>query len=230
MKKIAIIPAYNEEKNIAKVIFSLKQHQPDFDIIVINDGSSDRTSAVARETNQAVVIDLLSNVGIGGAVQTGFIYSYRKNYDLAIQIDGDGQHDPAEVGKLIEPIITNKADVVIGSRFLAQSNYKSTSWRRLGIKIFQLLNLIFLGQKITDSTSGFRAYNRRAIEILSRDYPDDFPEPEAIFILRKKGLQIVEVPVSMEARQAGRSSLTFFKSIYYMIKVILAISILMIRK
>lgn len=230
MKKIAIIPAYNEEKNIAKVIFSLKQHQPDFDIIVINDGSCDRTSAVARETNQAVVIDLLSNVGIGGAVQTGFIYSSRKNYDLAIQIDGDGQHDAAEVGKLIEPIIANKADVVIGSRFLAQSKYKSTPWRRLGIKIFQLLNLIFLGQKITDSTSGFRAYNRRAIEILSQDYPDDFPEPEAIFILRKKGLQIVEVPVSMEARQAGRSSLTFFKSIYYMVKVILAISILMIRK
>lgn len=230
MKKIAIVPAFNEEKNIENVIFSLKHHQPDFDILVINDGSLDRTSLVARETNQALVIDLLSNIGIGGAVQTGFIYSQRKNYDLAVQIDGDGQHDPAEIGKLIGPILTNKADVVIGSRFLSQSKYKGTLWRRLGIKIFSLLYLIFLGEKFTDSTSGFRAFNRRALEILCQDYPDDFPEPEVIFLLKKKGLRIMEVPVSMEERRAGRSSLTFFKSIYYMIKVILAISILMIRK
>lgn len=230
MKKIAIVPAFNEEKNIASVIFSLKQYQPDFDIVIINDGSLDRTSAVARQTNQAVVIDLPVNIGIGGAVQTGFIYARRKNYDLAIQIDGDGQHDAAEIGKLIEPIIANKADMVIGSRFLSQSRYRSTFWRRVGIKIFSLLNLIFIGEKFTDSTSGFRAFNRRAIEILSQDYPDDFPEPEAIFLLKKKGLQVTEVPVSMEARRAGRSSLTFFKSIYYMVKVILAISILMLRK
>lgn len=230
MKKLAIIPAFNEEKNIESVIFSLKKYQPDFDIVVINDGSLDQTSLVARRTNQAVVIDLPANVGIGGAVQTGFIYSRRKNYDLAIQIDGDGQHDASEIGKLIEPIIANKADMVIGSRFLAQSKYKGTLWRRLGIKIFSLINLIFLGEKFTDSTSGFRAFSRRAIEILSQEYPDDFPEPEAIFLLKKKGLHVMEVPVSMEARRAGRSSITFFKSIYYMAKVILAISILMLKK
>ncbi len=230
MKKIAIIPAFNEEKNIQGVISSLKQYQPDFDILVINDGSFDQTSLAARKTNQALVIDLLSNIGIGGAVQTGFIYSRRKNYDLAIQIDGDGQHDPAEIKKLIEPILADKADMVIGSRFLSQSKYKGTFWRRLGIKIFSFLNLIFLGEKFTDSTSGFRAFNRRTIEILSEEYPDDFPEPEAIFLLKKKGLRIMEVPVSMEARRAGRSSLSFFKSIYYMVKVILAISILMLRK
>lgn len=230
MKKLAIVPAFNEEKNITGVIFSLKKYQPDFDIVVINDGSLDQTSSVARETNQAVIIDLPANIGIGGAVQTGFIYARRKNYDLAIQIDGDGQHDAAEIAKLIAPIMANEADMVIGSRFLSQSKYKGTLLRRLGIKIFSWLNLIFLGQKITDSTSGFRAFSRRAIEILSQDYPDDFPEPEAIFLLKKKGLHVIEVPVSMEARQAGRSSLTFFKSIYYMIKVILAISILMLRK
>jgi glycosyltransferase involved in cell wall biosynthesis len=230
MKKIAIIPAFNEEKNIEKVILSIKQWQPDFDIVVINDGSVDLTSSVARQTKQAVVIDLPANIGIGGAVQTGFIYSRRKDYDLAVQIDGDGQHDAAEIEKLIEPILTQKADMVIGSRFLSQSKYKGTTWRRLGIKIFALLNLIFLGEKITDSTSGFRAFNRRAIEILSQDYPDDFPEPETIFFLKKKGLKVMEVPVSMNFRQAGRSSLTLFKSIYYMIKVTLAISILMLRK
>jgi glycosyltransferase involved in cell wall biosynthesis len=230
MKKIAIIPAFNEEKNIEKVILSIKQWQPDFDIVVINDGSVDLTSSVARQTKQAVVIDLPANIGIGGAVQTGFIYSRRKDYDLAVQIDGDGQHDAAEIEKLIEPILTQKADMVIGSRFLSQSKYKGTTWRRLGIKIFALLNLIFLGEKITDSTSGFRAFNRRAIEILSQDYPDDFPEPETIFFLKKKGLKVMEVPVSMNFRQAGRSSLTLFKSVYYMIKVTLAISILMLRK
>jgi len=230
MKKIAIIPAFNEEKNIEMVILSIKQWQPDFDIVVINDGSVDLTSSVARQTKQAVVIDLPANIGIGGAVQTGFIYSRRKDYDLAVQIDGDGQHDAAEIEKLIEPILTQKADMVIGSRFLSQSKYKGTTWRRLGIKIFALLNLIFLGEKITDSTSGFRAFNRRAIEILSQDYPDDFPEPETIFFLKKKGLKVMEVPVSMNFRQAGRSSLTLFKSVYYMIKVTLAISILMLRK
>jgi len=230
MKKIAIIPAFNEEKNIEKVILSVKQWQPDFDIVVINDGSVDLTSKVARQTKQAVVIDLPANIGIGGAVQTGFIYSRRKNYDLTVQIDGDGQHDAAEIEKLIEPILTRKADMVIGSRFLSQSKYKGTIWRRLGIKIFTLLNLIFLREKITDSTSGFRAFNRRAIEILSQDYPDDFPEPEIIFFLKKKGLKVMEVPVSMNFRQAGRSSLTLFKSIYYMIKVTLAISVLMLRK
>jgi glycosyltransferase involved in cell wall biosynthesis len=230
MKKIAIIPAFNEEKNIEKVILSIRKWQPDFDIVVINDGSIDLTSSVARQTKQAVVIDLPANIGIGGAVQTGFIYSRRKDYDLAVQIDGDGQHDAAEIEKLIDPILTQKADMVIGSRFLSQSKYKGTTWRRLGIKIFALLNLIFLGEKITDSTSGFRAFNRRAIEILSQDYPDDFPEPETIFFLKKKGLKVMEVPVSMNFRQAGRSSLTLFKSVYYMIKVTLAISILMLRK
>ncbi|MCX7974792.1 MAG: glycosyltransferase family 2 protein [Candidatus Aminicenantes bacterium] len=230
MKKIAIIPAFNEERNIEGVILSLRQYQPDFDIVVINDGSTDETSTIARKTGQAVIIDLPANVGIGGAVQTGFLYSLRKNYDLAIQIDGDGQHEASEIQKIIEPILTNQADMVIGSRFLLPSKYRSTWLRRLGIKIFSLLNLIFLGEKFTDSTSGFRAFNRRAIEILSREYPDDFPEPEAIFLLKKKGLRIVEVPVSMKIRQSGKSSLTFFRSIYYMIKVLLAISVSMLRK
>ncbi len=197
MKKIAIIPAFNEEKNIASVLFSLRQHEPEFDLLVINDGSQDRTSTVARKTNLAVVIDLPANVGIGGAVQTGFIYSQRKGYDLAVQVDGDGQHDPAEIKKILQPILEDKADMVIGSRFLGQSRFRSTFWRRVGIKLFSLLNRIFLGQAFTDSTSGFRAFNRKAIEILSQNYPDDYPEPEAIFILKKRVLRIVEVPVAM---------------------------------
>jgi len=230
MKKLAIVPAYNEEKNIEGVIRGIQKEAPDHDILVINDGSKDRTSEIVRKFESVKIVDLPMNLGIGGAVQTGFIYCWEKGYDICIQVDGDGQHKPSEIKKIEEPIINGEADMVIGSRFLGSSTYKTTFLRRMGIKIFYLANRLFLREKIKDSTSGFRAYNRKAVEILRRYYPDDYPEPEAIFILKKKGLRIKEVGVEMEERKGGRSSITFFRAIYYMVKVSIGIAIHILRK
>ncbi len=230
MKKLVIVPAYNEEKNIERVIVGIQREAPDHDILVINDGSEDRTSEIVRSFESVNIVDLPMNLGIGGAVQTGFIYCWEKGYDICVQVDGDGQHKPSEIKKIEEPIIRDEADMVIGSRFLGSSPYKTTFFRRTGIKIFYFANRLFLGEKIKDSTSGFRAYNRKAVEVLRKYYPDDYPEPEAIFILKKKGLRIKEVGVEMEERKGGRSSITFFRAIYYMIKVSIGIAIHMLRK
>lgn len=230
MKEIIIIPAFNEEENIGRVLDAAREHCPGFDILVINDGSTDRTSQRAKQFSFAKVIDLPINLGIGGAVQTGFLYSQKKGYDLAVQVDGDGQHRPEEVAKMVASLQKGEADVVIGSRFLEKSTYRSGLFRKIGIKLFAITNRLLLGEKITDSTSGFRAYNRKAIAILSQDYPDDYPEPEAIYLLKRKGLKILEVPVHMETRSHGRSSIGFARSIYYMVKVFLAIFVLMLRK
>ncbi|MGQ9617491.1 MAG: glycosyltransferase family 2 protein [Candidatus Aminicenantia bacterium] len=230
MKKLTIVPAYNEEKNIKNVIKSIKRDAPEYDIFVVNDGSTDKTSEIVKKIESVKIVDLPLNLGIGGAVQTGFIFCWENGYDICVQVDGDGQHRPSEIKKIEEPIIKGEADMVIGSRFIGKSNYKTTFLRRLGIKIFYLANRLFLGEKIKDSTSGFRVYNRKAIEILRRYYPDDYPEPEAIFILRKKGLRIKEVGVEMEERKGGRSSITFFRAIYYMIKVSIGIAIHLLRK
>jgi len=230
VKQIILIPAYNEEENIGRVLSSVKEHCPEFDILVINDGSVDRTSAIARESGLAKVIDLPVNLGIGGAVQAGFLYSRRKGYDLAVQIDADGQHRPEEVPKILAPLRNGEADVVVGSRFLEKASYKSGLFRKMGIKLFYFTNRLLLGERITDSTSGFRAYNRKAIHLLSENYPDDYPEPEAIYILKKKGLKIREVPVRMDTRSGGKSSISFTRSIYYMVKVFLAIFVLILRK
>jgi glycosyltransferase involved in cell wall biosynthesis len=230
VKKIILIPAYNEEDNIGRVLPAAKERCPDFDILVINDGSTDRTSDVARKYGFAKVIDLPVNLGIGGAVQTGFLYSREKGYEVAVQIDGDGQHKPGEVGKILAPLLKGQADVVIGSRFVEKGSFNSLPLRKIGIRLFDLTNRLLLGERISDSTSGFRAYNRKAIELLSQDYPDDYPEPEAIYILKKKGMTIIEVPVEMDSRQGGKSSISFFRSVYYMVKVFLAIFVLILRK
>lgn len=230
MDKIIIIPAYNEERNLEGVLRSIRNDAPDFDVVVINDGSTDRTSEVARKFDFVKVIDLAENIGIGGAVQTGFIYAREGPYRLAVQVDGDGQHKPSEIPKIAGPVLRGEADVVIGSRFVENAKFRGTFFRRVGIRIFQVINSVLLGKRIADSTSGFRAYNRAAIEILSRTYPDDYPEPEAIYILRKRGLRIEEAAVEMEGRGAGKSSITFWHSLYYMVKVCLAIMILMVRK
>jgi glycosyltransferase involved in cell wall biosynthesis len=230
MDKIIIIPAYNEEKNLGRVLRSIREEAPEFDVVVVNDGSKDRTSEAARKFDFVKVIDLPENIGIGGAVQTGFLYSRRLPYELAVQVDADGQHRPAEILKIVGPLLCGEADVVIGSRFMERVKFRSSLFRRAGIKVFQVINAVLLGERITDSTSGFRAYNRRAIEILSRTYPDDYPEPEAIFILKRKGLRIKEVPVEMENRAAGRSSISFLHSLYYMVKVCLAIFVLTLRR
>ncbi|MDB5801177.1 MAG: glycosyl transferase family 2 [Rhodocyclales bacterium] len=232
MPKICIVvPAYNEEANIASVIGSLKTCNPEFTVVVVNDGSSDRTGRVAESTNQAVVLNLPCNLGIGGGVQTGFRFAAQNGFDIAVQFDGDGQHIAEEIQKILSPILGGTADVVIGSRFIdhGQAGFKSTGMRRIGIRIFSILNSIIVKQKITDNTSGFRAYNREAFCMLARYYSADYPEPEAVILLGKNGFRMQEVAVEMRARQGGTSSIHGLKSAYYMFKVITSILITAIR-
>jgi glycosyltransferase involved in cell wall biosynthesis len=230
MDKIVIVPAYNEEKSLEGVLRSLRSEAPDFDIVVVNDGSKDGTARAARRVASVKVIDLPENIGIGGAVQTGFLYSLSHTHEIAVQVDGDGQHKPSEIPKILAPLLADEADVVIGSRFTGKAEFRGSLFRRAGIRFFQMINAFLLGQRITDSTSGFRAYNRKAIDILGQSYPDDYPEPEAIYILKRKGLRVREVPVEMNSRAAGRSSIRFWKSLYYMLKVCLAIFVLLLRR
>jgi len=230
VKKLIIIPAFNEEKTIGGVLEEVRKFCPGFDILVINDGSTDGTAEIVRNAAGVRVIHLPVNLGIGGAVQTGFLYAREKGYDAAVQVDADGQHKPAQVPRLLEALERGEADVVIGSRFLEKGSYQGNAGRRLGIRLFSLTNRLLLGQRITDSTSGFRAYSRKAIEVLSREYPDDYPEPEAIYILKKKKMRIQEVPAEIAGRRGGKSSISFLESVYYMVKVFLAIFVLILRK
>lgn len=229
MKILAIIPAFNEEKTIGQVIKDIKKEFLKYDILVINDGSLDKTHSVAR-SKKIFLIDLPFNLGIGTAIQTGFIYAQNNNYDIAFQIDADGQHIAKEIKKIVEPILSNKADVVIGSRFYQKTSLQSSFARRVGILIFQIIHQLFLGRKITDSTSGFRAYNKKAIKFLAQYYPEDYPEPEAIIMLIKNNFKIIEVSVKMQSRKTGTSSINSLRAIYYMIKVLLAIIIQSLQK
>lgn len=223
MKKIlAIVPALNEEDNIGFVVQDLKSSAPWLDVLVIDDGSTDRTSEVARSQG-ARVISLPINLGIGGAVQTGFLYAVKHRYDIALQVDGDGQHKAEEIKKLVQPVLKGEADVSIGSRFLAKTAYKSHWSRRLGILLLSKTIQSVVRKKFTDPTSGFRAYNQKALRIVSAHYSTDYPEPDAIVTLVKNKLKVIEVSVEMDARLSGKSSITPFKSGYYMFKVSLAI-------
>jgi glycosyltransferase involved in cell wall biosynthesis len=220
---LIIIPAYNEEKNISAVIHSLKAENNDFHCVVINDGSKDNTQSEAESTNLATVIQLPSNLGIGGAVQTGFKFALYNNFDYAIQFDGDGQHLATEIEKLLYPLKEKTCDACIGSRFkIKTSGFQSTFMRRIGIKIFEYLTSVLTNQKITDSTSGFRAYNKECIKFLASNYPTDYPEPETVILLGKNGFTVTEVSVEMAERQGGESSISGLKSAYYMIKVSLS--------
>jgi len=224
MKVLVIIPAFNEAANIAQVIGQLHTGFPAADLLVINDGSSDQTGLEAEKTGLARVIHLPCNLGIGGSVQTGFIYAVRCRYDAVLQFDGDGQHLVEEIPALLEPLYKDEADVVIGSRFTAQNQGFKSSWlRRIGIRIFFWINYFLIRQKITDNTSGFRAYNRRAFTLLAESYPADYPEPEAVLILGKNGFRLKEVDSRMRERQGGRSSIRGFMGPYYMLKVMLGI-------
>ncbi len=227
---LVIIPAYNEEPNITSVIADLRSIDCSLDILVVNDGSHDRTSAVAR--SQGVpVLDLPKNLGIGGAVQSGFKYADRLDYPVAIQFDGDGQHIASEIPKLLAVMREQKANVVIGSRFMGWSEgYRSTFIRRFGIHLFDAVNSILIGQRVTDNTSGFRAYDSRAIYFLARHYPVDYPEPEAVILLGKNGFRLAEVSISMRERQSGSSSISGLNGIYYMVKVLLAIFMTSLRR
>lgn len=230
MKVIIIIPAFNEEKNI-KILVEKLLNLDNFqtDVLVINDCSCDNTSQMARESG-AKVIDLPCNLGIGGAVQTGYKYAYKHNYDIAVQIDGDGQHNPVYIKTLIEPLIHRQADLVIGSRFIEKNGFQSTFARRLGINFLKKFIQILIGQKISDPTSGFRACNSKIIRLFANKYPTDYPEPESIVFLKKNNFRIMEVPVIMNKRLEGKSSIVEFMTVYYMIKVTLAILIEMLRE
>lgn len=234
-KLLIIIPAFNEEENIIRVIERVRNAatqlpaDASMDIVVINDGSTDRTKEAAEKTG-VTVLDLPYNVGIGATVQTGFKYAAENHYDVAVQIDGDGQHDPQFLPGLIAPVLDGKADMVIGSRFLDNRGFQSTFMRRLGIRIFYAVNSLIIRQKITDNTSGFRAYSANAIRLLADEYPSDYPEPESVIILGLRKFRIHEIPVVMKEREGGRSSITLFRSLYYMVKVLLAIFINIFKK
>ena len=226
---LIIVPAYNEEASLSQVIEDLKAQVPSAEVVVINDGSHDATSRIARDMG-VKVIDLPFNLGIGGAVQAGYLYAERHGYDIAVQFDGDGQHLGREIGKLLRPLTRGAADIIIGSRFLVRGDYKASAFRSLGIWIFSFIISIVTRTKITDSTSGFRAVNRRVIEFFAKHYPDDYPEAESLVLLHKGNFRIMEVPVLMRERTGGKSSITPLRSVYYMTKVLIAVFIDLIKK
>lgn len=230
MKIAAIIPAYNEELTIASVIRSLAAEHPGIEIIVVNDGSRDGTGRMARSAGASIVIDLPVNVGIGGAMQTGYLYAWRSGCDIAVQIDADGQHDPEELRKIVLPVLEGRADCCIGSRFVHKTAYRSSVSRRLGIRFFSWMVYGMTGLKVADPTSGFRAVNRQVIGRFAQDYPHDYPEVEAIVLLSRLGYRVEEASVTMHRRQAGKSSITPFKSMYYMLKVSLAVMMTRLRE
>lgn len=222
MKFLVIIPAYNEEKSISKVIMDIyNQRIKDLDILVINDASSDNTKFEAQKLGVNVV-DLPLNLGIGGAVQTGYIYAYNNNYDIAIQFDGDGQHMAKYLNDMIKAIINENYDMVVGSRFINNSNYKPSIYRKLGINFFSSLVSILGRKKVFDTTSGYRAVNNSIIKEFVEYYPKDYPEVETLSYIIRKGFKVKEIPVEMNYRESGKSSITPLKSIYYMLKVTFA--------
>lgn len=223
-KCLIIIPAYNEAGNIENVVNNLITNYPQYDYVIINDGSRDNTEKICLQ-NHYEVLNLPINLGIGGAVQTGYCYARDNDYDMAVQIDGDGQHDVAFLEGMIRLIEDGQADVVIGSRFVEKEGFQSSKLRRTGISFLSGLARILTGVKVKDITSGYRLVNRRFIRIFAQDYPSDYPEPEAVVIAAVHGGRIAEYPVVMRERENGESSITFKRSVYYMIKVTLAMLI-----
>jgi glycosyltransferase involved in cell wall biosynthesis len=230
LRKLAIIPAYNEEGMVGQVVRGIRRHAPEFDVVVVDDGSTDRTFAEAGAEGVTVIRHPF-NLGIGGAMQSGFKYAAANEYDVAAQVDGDGQHKPAYLNDRLEALRTSgKADMVCGSRFREDPGYKVPIGRRIGNLIFSLILSVMVRRRITDPTSGFRMTNRRGIELFARDYPHDYPEVEAILMLHAHSLRLHEVPVRMNARGFGRSSIDYPRSAYYMAKVLLALFVGLFRK
>ena len=238
VKLLIVVPAFNESGNIQKTLADILALGPAVSILVVDDGSQDQTAHEARSLveqegarGRVFVTSLPFNLGIGGAVQTGFRYCLLKGFDMMVQVDGDGQHDVSYIGKLTQPIIDNRADMVVGSRFLPPHlGYRSSLVRRLGINFFAHLISLLTGFKVSDPTSGFRAYNAKMIRLFARYYPHDFPEPEAIMVARRFGGRLVEVAVEMRKRQGGYSSIRYLRTLYYMIKVTCAVLLDMLKK
>src|SRR5215208_2814548 len=230
LRKLAIVPAYNEQGMVGRVVREIHRHAPEFDIVVIDDGSLDNTAAEA-EASGATVVRHPFNIGIGRAMQSGFKYALRNDYDVAAQVDGDGQHKPAHLEDLLAKLHTSgdEADMVCGSRFRGDPGYRVPIGRRIGNLIFSVVLTVLTRQRITDPTSGFRITNRRGIELFARDYPHDYPEVEAILMMHAHRLRMSEVPVRMSERLGGRSSITNPLSAYYMVKVLLAVLVGLFR-
>jgi glycosyltransferase involved in cell wall biosynthesis len=229
LRRLAIVPALNEEGSVGRVIDELRRFDPGFDIVVVDDGSHDRTAYVAADRG-AHVLRLPFNLGIGGAMQTGFRYAFENGYDVAVQCDGDGQHDPAELPKILAPVVAGDADLVVGSRFTGEGPFRSTAIRRVGIRLFAWTVSRIVGQRITDPTSGFRAVGRRGIALFAADYPHDYPEVEATVMVAKARLRLLEVPATLRERTTGRSSINAARSVYYMVKVMLALFVGLFRR
>ena len=220
-KILAIVPCFNEAQSVARVIDDLKKCAQELDVLVIDDGSSDRTFDVASQTARCVRLPI--NLGIGGAVQTGIRYALHEGYHFVIQVDGDGQHPATEIAKLVEAAThqpSPSSQIVVGSRFLGESDFRSSSLRRVGIRVISLALSWLFRQKVTDPTSGFRLLDRKAIELFANEYPKDFPEPVSLALALENGIRVTEVSVRMLAREAGRSSIGGLKSLSYMIRVI----------
>jgi glycosyltransferase involved in cell wall biosynthesis len=229
LRRLAIVPAFNEAASVGRVVDEIRAFDPEFEVVVIDDGSRDSTAAVAR-SHGAHVVSLPFNLGIGGAVQTGYQYARRESFDLAVQVDGDGQHDPSQIGLLLDPILDGSADFVVGTRFAGEGEYKAPVARRIGIAIFARVVSLIVGQRVTDTTSGFRAVNRLGIALFAADYPHDYPEVESTVLVHRHKLRLVEVPVAMRLRSGGRSSINVLDSVYYMVKVLLALFIGLFRR
>ncbi|HES6343005.1 TPA: glycosyltransferase family 2 protein [Streptococcus pyogenes] len=228
MKKLIIIPAYNESSNIVNTIRTIESDAPDFDYIIIDDCSTDNTLAICQKQGFNV-ISLPINLGIGGAVQTGYRYAQRCGYDVAVQVDGDGQHNPCYLEKMVEVLVQSSVNMVIGSRFITKEGFQSSFARRIGIKYFTWLIALLTGKKITDATSGLRLIDRSLIERFANHYPDDYPEPETVVDILVSHFKVKEIPVVMNERQGGVSSISLTKSVYYMIKVTLAILVVRLK-
>lgn len=233
-KLLIIIPCYNEEVTIAGLLNELLaiEFTPDFQVsvAVVNDCSKDNTKKIVQQFKAVVLLDLAMNLGIGGAMQTGYRYAYENKFDLAIQMDGDGQHPPAEINKLLQHWHSIKSNIVIGSRFISKQGYQSSILRRGGINYLKWINRCFTGNMIHDCTSGFRLFDSKAIATAVRYYPDEYPEPESLVCFSKAGLTISEVAVHMKKRQGGQSSIRYSSQLYYIVKVTIAMFYSFIRK
>ena len=229
LRVLVIVPAHNEEESLPATLAELRRRSPGLDVLVVDDGSRDRTAQVARERNVPVVSHAV-NLGVGGALQTGFRWALRHGYDVGVQLDADGQHDPGCLEALLEPVLRGACDVSIGSRYVARSGYRAPLTRRLGMMLFSSVVRLTVGQRITDTTSGFRAYGRDVMEICQHDFPKDFPDAPLLIDLARRGFRLAEVPVEMRTREAGRSFYTLSKSLYYPYKNMLASLMVLLKR
>ena len=226
-KYLAIVPVFNEGASVRKVVLRLRKALPDFDVLVVDDGSTDDT--VRQVPGDVPVVSLPFNLGIGGAMQTGYRFAALYGYEIAVQVDGDGQHRPSEVRRLVDELLEGQVDLVVGSRFMEESGYRQTSVRKLGAWMLRALIKLLCGQYMTDCTSGFRAANRRVIRAFAHWYPEDYPEPEVVLLLNRAGYRVAEIPVKMRHRRTGRSSISLMRGVFYMIKVTVCLLLDVVR-